>query len=149
MASRGIGIGVHYPSIPSLAYYRGRGYRPEDYPNAARVGVETVTLPLFPAMSDADVAAGLRGAARRIELIGSCGQAIALAVRVQSFHYESMAMQISIRDVPEKVRDELVTRLAARPSADAWLKQVRKRKRATQTRVSAEQILDNRDAERR
>ncbi len=55
MASRGIGIGVHYPSIPSLAYYRGRGYRPEDYPNAARVGVETVTLPLFPAMSDADV----------------------------------------------------------------------------------------------
>jgi dTDP-4-amino-4,6-dideoxygalactose transaminase len=55
MASRGIGIGVHYPSIPSLTYYRGRGYRNEDTPVAARVGRETVTLPMFPAMSDDDV----------------------------------------------------------------------------------------------
>jgi hypothetical protein len=57
MASRGIGIGVHYPCIPGLAYYRGRGYEAErDYPVAARVGRETVTLPLFPAMQDEDVA---------------------------------------------------------------------------------------------
>jgi dTDP-4-amino-4,6-dideoxygalactose transaminase len=55
MAARGIGIGVHYPSIPGLAYYRSRGYRTEDYPIAARVGRETVTLPLFPAMSNEDV----------------------------------------------------------------------------------------------
>jgi dTDP-4-amino-4,6-dideoxygalactose transaminase len=55
MADRGIGIGVHYPCIPGLAYYRGRGYRPEDTPVAARVGRETVTLPLFPAMGDDDV----------------------------------------------------------------------------------------------
>jgi dTDP-4-amino-4,6-dideoxygalactose transaminase len=55
MADRGIGIGVHYPSIPSLTYYRARGYRPEDTPVAARVGRETVTLPMFPAMSDDDV----------------------------------------------------------------------------------------------
>jgi dTDP-4-amino-4,6-dideoxygalactose transaminase len=55
MADRGIGIGVHYPSIPSLKYYRGLGYRDEDTPVAARVGRETVTLPLFPAMSDDDV----------------------------------------------------------------------------------------------
>jgi dTDP-4-amino-4,6-dideoxygalactose transaminase len=55
MADRGIGIGVHYPSIPSLQYYREQGYRDEDTPVAARVGRETVTLPLFPAMSDEDV----------------------------------------------------------------------------------------------
>jgi dTDP-4-amino-4,6-dideoxygalactose transaminase len=55
MAARGIGIGVHYPSIPSLSYYRGQGYNPEDTPVAARVGRETVTLPMFPAMSDDDV----------------------------------------------------------------------------------------------
>jgi dTDP-4-amino-4,6-dideoxygalactose transaminase len=55
MADRGIGIGVHYPCIPGLAYYREQGYRPEDTPVAARVGRETVTLPLFPAMSDDDV----------------------------------------------------------------------------------------------
>jgi dTDP-4-amino-4,6-dideoxygalactose transaminase len=55
MAERGIGIGVHYPSIPSLKYYREQGYNEEDTPVAARVGRETVTLPLFPAMSDDDV----------------------------------------------------------------------------------------------
>jgi dTDP-4-amino-4,6-dideoxygalactose transaminase len=55
MAERGIGIGVHYPCIPGLTYYRQRGYRPEDTPVAARVGRETVTLPLFPAMQDEDV----------------------------------------------------------------------------------------------
>jgi dTDP-4-amino-4,6-dideoxygalactose transaminase len=55
MAERGIGIGVHYPCIPGLTYYRERGYRPEDTPVAARVGRETVTLPLFPAMQDEDV----------------------------------------------------------------------------------------------
>jgi len=78
-----------------------------------------------------------------------------------------MSVQITIRDVPEKVRDELAARaslqgrsmqeylraelrrLVARPSVDAWLQQVRKRKRAGQTRLSSEQILANRDAGRR
>ena len=55
MAQKGIGIGVHYPCIPGLTYYRQQGYRPEDTPVAARVGRETVTLPLFPAMQDEDV----------------------------------------------------------------------------------------------
>jgi hypothetical protein len=78
-----------------------------------------------------------------------------------------MPIQITIRDVPEKVRDELAARaalqgksmqeflraelgrLAARPSLDVWLQQVRKRKQAAQTRVSARQILEHRDADRR
>jgi antitoxin FitA len=79
----------------------------------------------------------------------------------------SMAVRITIRDVPKKVRDELASRaalqgksmqeylreelerLAARPSVEAWLKQVRKRKRASQTRISASEILEARDADRR
>ena len=56
MAERGIGIGVHYPCIPGFTYYRMMGYRAEDYPVAARIGRQTVTLPLFPMMEDADVA---------------------------------------------------------------------------------------------
>jgi dTDP-4-amino-4,6-dideoxygalactose transaminase len=55
MAKRGIAIGVHYPCIPGLTTYVARGYREGRYPNAARIGRETVTLPLFPAMVDADV----------------------------------------------------------------------------------------------
>jgi antitoxin FitA len=78
-----------------------------------------------------------------------------------------MAIQITIRGVPERVRDELAARaalqgksmqeflraelqrLTARPSIDAWLQQVRSRKRATQARVSAKQILTNKNADRR
>ena len=78
-----------------------------------------------------------------------------------------MAIQITIRDVPEKVRDELAARaalqgksmqeylrselerMAARPSVGAWLEQVRKRKRATKRQVSSRQILDSREADRR
>jgi len=81
--------------------------------------------------------------------------------------YASMAIQITVRGVPERVRDELASRaalqgksmeeylraelerLAARPSLEAWLEQVRKRKRASQTRISSKQILQNRDADRR
>jgi plasmid stability protein len=77
-----------------------------------------------------------------------------------------MAVQITIRDVPEKVRDELsaraalqgksmqeflrseLERLAARPSIDAWLDEVRKRKNAAQTRVSSKEVLRHRDADR-
>ncbi|HEY2446579.1 MAG TPA: hypothetical protein VGI20_12665 [Rhizomicrobium sp.] len=77
-----------------------------------------------------------------------------------------MRVQITIRDVPENVRDELAARaamqgksmqellrvelerLAARPSIDAWAKRLRARKRATQTRVSPREILRHRDADR-
>ena len=55
MRERGIGLGIHYPSIPGLTYYRGRGWDPAAFPNAARIGAETVTLPLFPAMTTDDV----------------------------------------------------------------------------------------------
>jgi hypothetical protein len=86
---------------------------------------------------------------------------------MQCWHYASMAIQITIRDVPEKVRDQLAARaalqgksmqeylrtelerLVARPSVESWLDQVRKRKRAAQTRISSGQILKNRDADRR
>jgi hypothetical protein len=78
-----------------------------------------------------------------------------------------MPVQITIRDVPEATRDELASRaalqgksmqeylraelerLASRPAVDVWLEQVRKRKRAEQTRIPAAEILKIRDADRR
>lgn len=71
-----------------------------------------------------------------------------------------MPVQITIRDVPEKVRDELAARaalqgksmqeylraelerLARKPSVEVWLERVRKRKRASQSRVSTREILE-------
>jgi plasmid stability protein len=78
-----------------------------------------------------------------------------------------MAVQITIRDVPEGVRDELAARaarqgksmqeflrselerMAARPSIDAWLENVRRRKDAAKSRVSAREIIRARTADRR
>jgi len=78
-----------------------------------------------------------------------------------------MAVQITIRDVPEKVRDELaaraalqgksmqeyllaeLARLAGKPTVEAWLERVRKRKRASQSRVSTRKILQALDESRR
>ena len=86
---------------------------------------------------------------------------------MQCWHYACMTIQITIRDVSEAVRDELAARaalqgksmqeylraelerLASRPSMSAWLQQVRKRKRAAQTKISVERILKYRDADRR
>lgn len=82
-------------------------------------------------------------------------------------HNACMNVQITIRDVPAGVRDELAARaaaqgksmqefllaelrrIAARPTIDVWLQQVRRRKRISQSRVTAEDILKARDADRR
>lgn len=56
MTAANIGVGVHYLSIPEHPYYQERfGWRPEDYPEAMRVGRQTVSLPLSAKLSDADV----------------------------------------------------------------------------------------------
>jgi hypothetical protein len=78
-----------------------------------------------------------------------------------------MAIRITIRDVPERVRDELASRaalqgksmqeylrselerLASRPSVESWLQQVRKRKRTADTKLSIAEIVEHRDADRR
>ena len=78
-----------------------------------------------------------------------------------------MPVQITIRDVPEDVRNELAARatrrgksmqefllgelerIASRPSIDDWLQEVRRRKAAAGTRIPAASILRARDADRR
>ena len=78
-----------------------------------------------------------------------------------------MPVQITIRDVPEAVRDALAVRaarqrqsmqgflrgelerLASRPSPAEWLERVRERKAAAGTRVPPASILRARDADRK
>jgi dTDP-4-amino-4,6-dideoxygalactose transaminase len=55
MKARGIGVGVHYPAMHLFALFRTRGHAPGDFPVAEDIGARIVTLPLFPAMNDADV----------------------------------------------------------------------------------------------
>jgi len=57
MARHNIGTGVHYLSIAEHPYYQKTfGWRPEEYPNARRIGRETVSLPLSAKLTDQDVA---------------------------------------------------------------------------------------------
>jgi dTDP-4-amino-4,6-dideoxygalactose transaminase len=56
MTAEGIGIGVHYMSIPEHPYYQETyGWRPEDYPNACRIGRQTVSIPLSAKLTDDDI----------------------------------------------------------------------------------------------
>ncbi|HEY5894373.1 MAG TPA: DegT/DnrJ/EryC1/StrS family aminotransferase [Chthoniobacterales bacterium] len=56
MTAHHIGVGVHYLSIPEHPFYRERlRTSPEDYPEAMRIGRQTVSLPLAANLSDEDV----------------------------------------------------------------------------------------------
>lgn len=74
-----------------------------------------------------------------------------------------MAVQITIRGVPEEVRDELAARaalkgqsmqeylrtelqrLASKPSVEQWVDRVEERKAAYGTRLTAAEIIEARD----
>ena len=55
LRARGIAAGIHYPAIHLFGLYRRYGYSPGDFPNAERIGAQTLTLPLFPAMEAGDL----------------------------------------------------------------------------------------------
>ncbi len=57
MNSERIGSGVHYLSIPEHPYYQTRyGWQPHNWPNAMRIGRQTMSLPLSAKLTDSDVA---------------------------------------------------------------------------------------------
>jgi UDP-4-amino-4-deoxy-L-arabinose-oxoglutarate aminotransferase len=56
LQERGIGVAVNYRAIHLLSYYRNRfGFEPGMFPNAELIGNSTITLPLYPSMTDQDV----------------------------------------------------------------------------------------------
>lgn len=81
--------------------------------------------------------------------------------------YACMAVNITIREVPDEVRDELAARaalegksmqeylrselerIAARPSIQAWLANVKERKSVGNTRIPPSKIIRARNADRK
>ena len=56
MTENKIGVGVHYLSIPEHQYYKKTfKWRPQDYPNAMKIGRQIVSLPLSPKLTDLEV----------------------------------------------------------------------------------------------
>lgn len=85
---------------------------------------------------------------------------------LEIWHTERLPVQITVRGVPEEVRDALAAkaalkrqsmqeflsveleRIAMKPSVETLLQAIRHRKEATGTRLSSEKILSARDADR-
>ena len=99
--------------------------------------------------------------------LGNGDRPASIAAHWRHCHNAIVAVQITIRGVPEDVRDRLalraarqrrsmqgflrgeLERIASRPSVEEWLQQVREHKKAAGTRVAPSAILRARDADRR
>lgn len=49
----GVGVNVHYIPIHTQPYYRRLGFKPGDFPAAEQYYAQAISLPMFPAMTDA------------------------------------------------------------------------------------------------
>ena len=62
LREQGIGFSVHWRPLHLHPYYREQfGWRAEDLPQASAVWCRTVSLPIFPAMTEPEISAVIRG----------------------------------------------------------------------------------------
>lgn len=65
LREQGIGVNLHYIPVHTQPYYARMGFQPRDFPEAQRYYAEAISLPLFPAMTEAqqdEVIAAIRKA---------------------------------------------------------------------------------------
>lgn len=55
MHTRQIGLGISYEAMHLTTLFRNKGHHDGEFPNAERISRETVTLPLHPGLTNADV----------------------------------------------------------------------------------------------
>jgi dTDP-4-amino-4,6-dideoxygalactose transaminase len=56
LQTRGVGVAVNYRAVHLLKYYRERfGFKRGQFPVAERIGDSTITLPLYPKLTDAEI----------------------------------------------------------------------------------------------
>lgn len=90
-----------------------------------------------------------------------------LAISMHCMQYEGMTVQITVRNIPDEVRDELAARaarqgksmqeylrgelrrIAARPSLDEISERIRQRKSRMDRRLDPEDVMAARDEDRR
>jgi dTDP-4-amino-4,6-dideoxygalactose transaminase len=53
LRAAGIGVNVHYIPVHLQPYYRDLGFKPGDFPEAEAYYAQAISLPLYPAMTDA------------------------------------------------------------------------------------------------
>ena len=55
LREQGIGVNLHYIPVHTQPYYEQLGFAVGDFPNAEKYYHEAITLPLFPALKDAEL----------------------------------------------------------------------------------------------
>ncbi len=56
LQDKGVGVAVHFNVVHLMSYYRRTfGFKEGDFPNAERIGRRTITLPLYPKLTDEEV----------------------------------------------------------------------------------------------
>lgn len=56
LQKRGLGVAINFRAIHLLTYYRERfGYRPGQFPVAEEIGDRTITIPMYPLLTDPEV----------------------------------------------------------------------------------------------
>jgi dTDP-4-amino-4,6-dideoxygalactose transaminase len=53
LRASGIGVNLHYIPVYRHPYYARRGHAPASYPEAERYYADAISLPIFPALTDA------------------------------------------------------------------------------------------------
>ena len=54
--NKGIGIAINFRAIHLMKYYRDKyGYKAGDFPVAEDIGASTITLPLYPKLTNEEV----------------------------------------------------------------------------------------------
>ena len=80
LQENGIGVAVNYRAVHLLSYYSTQfGYQRGQFPHAESIGDRTLTLPLYPGMTDADVnqvIAAVQGVASRSKVSAATSIAV-------------------------------------------------------------------------
>ena len=75
LEQRGIGVVVNYRAVHLLSFYATEfGYKPGDLPVAESIGNRTLSLPLYPQMTDAQVDRVIDTVIDTLELLDGAGE---------------------------------------------------------------------------
>jgi len=55
IAEKGVSVNVHFQPLPLLSYYKGKGYRMDDFPTAYELYKGEISLPVYYDLTDAQV----------------------------------------------------------------------------------------------
>lgn len=69
ISKREVAVNVHFIPMPMLSYFKGLGYRIQDYPQAYRNYSREISLPIYPQLTDAEVSYVIKSVIESYEVV--------------------------------------------------------------------------------